>query len=180
MKPPSYLDKLGRDHFKALVELLEESGNLQRLDADSIVASEALLRVIPVFDNKNVAAVTPGIHVKETSNILQHMQNVEYRLSVFNRFMLAALGSAFIKPAVNSTASTYVKFAFTSQYLTVGPGQYFACTQSNGTSDTIRMLVTGTQDTYLTTSKTGTFGTIPAITVPTTFTSAVGPYAYLY
>jgi hypothetical protein len=82
--------------------------------------------------------------------------------------------------AVNSTASTYVKFAFTSQYLTVGPGQYFACTQSNGTSDTIRMLVTGTQDTYLTTSKTGTFGTIPAITVPTTFTSAVGPYAYLY
>jgi hypothetical protein len=82
--------------------------------------------------------------------------------------------------AVNSTASTYVRFAFTSQYLTVGPGQYFACTQSNGTSDTIRMLVTGTQDTYLTTSKTGTFGTIPAITVPTTFTSAVGPYAYLY
>ena len=82
--------------------------------------------------------------------------------------------------AVNSTASTYVKFAFTSQYLTVGPGQYFACTQSNGTSDTIRMLVTGTQDTYLTTSKTGTFGTIPAITVPTTITSAVGPYAYLY
>ena len=82
--------------------------------------------------------------------------------------------------AVNSTASTYVKFAFTSQYLTVGPGQYFACTQSNGTSDTIRMLVTGTQDTYLTTSKTGTFGTIPTITVPTGFTTAVGEYAYLY
>ena len=82
--------------------------------------------------------------------------------------------------ATNSTASTYVRFAFTSQYLVVGPGQYFACTQSNGTSDTIRMLVTGTQDTYLTTSKTGTFGTIPTITVPTTFTTAVGPYAYLY
>jgi len=82
--------------------------------------------------------------------------------------------------ATNSTASTYVRFAFTSQYLVVGPGQYFACTQSNGTSDTIRMLVTGTQDTYLTTSKTGTFGIIPTITVPTTFTTAVGPYAYLY
>jgi hypothetical protein len=82
--------------------------------------------------------------------------------------------------ATNSTASTYVNFAFTSKYLVVGPAQYFACTQSNGTSDTIRMLVTGTQDTYLTTSKTGTFGTIPTITVPTTFTSAVGPYAYLY
>src|SRR5208337_700003 len=69
--------------------------------------------------------------------------------------------------ATNSTASTYVNFAFTAKYLVVGPAQYFACTQSNGTSDTIRMLVTGTQDTYLTTSKTGTFGTIPTITVPT-------------
>ncbi|HTR18991.1 MAG TPA: glycosyltransferase [Candidatus Paceibacterota bacterium] len=68
------------------------------LDADSIVAKEALLRVVPVFGNETVAAVTPGIHVKETSNVLQHMQNVEYRLSVFNRFMLAALGSAFITP----------------------------------------------------------------------------------
>ncbi len=68
------------------------------LDADSVVASDGLLRVVPVFDNKKVAAVTPGIHVKETSNMLQHMQNVEYRLSVFNRFMLAALGSAFITP----------------------------------------------------------------------------------
>jgi hypothetical protein len=90
------------------------------------------------------------------------------------------LATSALAGATNSTASTYVRFAFTSQYLTVGPGQYFACTQSNGTSDTIRMIVTGTQDTYLTTSKTGTFGTIPTITVPTTFTTAVGPYAYLY
>lgn len=82
--------------------------------------------------------------------------------------------------ATNSTASTYVKFPFTSQYLVIGAAEYFACTQSNGTSDTIRMLVTGTQDTYLTTSKTGTFGTIPTITVPTGFTTAVGPYALLY
>jgi cellulose synthase/poly-beta-1,6-N-acetylglucosamine synthase-like glycosyltransferase len=68
------------------------------LDADSIVAPEALLRVVPVFDNAEVSAVTPGIHVKEARNVLQQMQKVEYRLSVFNRFMLAALGSAFITP----------------------------------------------------------------------------------
>ena len=90
------------------------------------------------------------------------------------------LATSALAGATNSTASTYVKFAFTSQYLVIGAGQYFACTQSNGTSDTIRMLVTGTQDTYLTTSKTGTFGTIPTITVPTGFTSVVGPYALLY
>ena len=68
------------------------------LDADSVVAPEALLRVIPVFENTEVAAVTPGIHTKKPTNLLQHMQEVEYRLSIFNRFMLAFLGSAFITP----------------------------------------------------------------------------------
>lgn len=68
------------------------------LDADSVVDPKALMRIAAVFANQKVAAVTPGIHAKETSNMLQHMQNVEYRLSLFNRFMLAALGSAFITP----------------------------------------------------------------------------------
>lgn len=68
------------------------------LDADSVVAKEALLRIVPVFDNEKIAAVTPGIHVRDPQTILQHMQHVEYRLSIFNRFILAALGSAFITP----------------------------------------------------------------------------------
>jgi hypothetical protein len=89
------------------------------------------------------------------------------------------LANSALAGATNSTASTYITFAFTSPYYAV-PGQYFACTQSNGTSDTLRFLVTGTQDTYLTTSKTGTFGTIPTITVPTGFTTAVGPYMEAY
>ncbi len=68
------------------------------LDADSIVESAALRKIMPVFENPLVAAATPGIHVKEPATVLQHMQNVEYRLSVFNRFALASLGSAFITP----------------------------------------------------------------------------------
>lgn len=68
------------------------------LDADSTVASEALLKITPVFQNERVAAVTPGILIKKPETLLQHMQNAEYRLSVFNRFTLAALGSAFITP----------------------------------------------------------------------------------
>jgi cellulose synthase/poly-beta-1,6-N-acetylglucosamine synthase-like glycosyltransferase len=78
------------------------------LDADSIVASDALLRVVPVFDNALVAAVTPGIHTKEPTNLLQHMQKVEYRLSVFNRFMLASFGSAFITPGPFSIFRTSI------------------------------------------------------------------------
>ncbi len=90
------------------------------------------------------------------------------------------LATSALAGATSSGASTFQTYAFTSQYFAVGPAQYFACMQSNGTTDNIRMIPTGTQDTYLTTSKTGSFGTIPTITVPTTFTTAVGPYSFLY
>ncbi len=68
------------------------------LDADSVVAPDALLKIAPIFANERIAAVTPGIHVREPQTTLQHMQHVEYRLSIFNRFMMAALGSVFITP----------------------------------------------------------------------------------
>ena len=61
------------------------------LDADSTVAPDALLQIAPVFQNERVAAVTPGIFIKKPATMLQHMQNAEYRLSLFNRFTLAAL-----------------------------------------------------------------------------------------
>lgn len=68
------------------------------LDADSSVAPDALRHIVPVFGDERVAAVTPCILVRDPRTMLQHMQNVEYRLSIFNRFILAALGSAFITP----------------------------------------------------------------------------------
>lgn len=81
-----------------------------------------------------------------------------------------------------ATASNYQQISFTSPYYAVGPAQYFGCLQTNGTAATVRMLVTQVQDQYLTKGVTGqTFGTIPAtITVPTTFTTAVGPYLGLF
>ncbi len=78
------------------------------LDADSTVDREALSRIAPTFENADVAAVTPGIHVREPQTLLQHVQNAEYSLSVFNRFMLAALGSAFITPGPFSIFRTEV------------------------------------------------------------------------
>lgn len=78
------------------------------LDADSEVSPHALKRIVGVFENANVAAVTPGIHVRKPGNLLQHLQNVEYRLSIFNRFMLAALGSAFITPGPFSIFRTRI------------------------------------------------------------------------
>ncbi|KKW24383.1 MAG: Glycosyltransferase involved in cell wall biogenesis [Candidatus Kaiserbacteria bacterium GW2011_GWB1_52_6] len=78
------------------------------LDADSIVEKYALQEMVSIFKNPKVAAVTPGIHVKNPETILQHMQNVEYRLSVFNRFIFAALGSVFITPGPFSIFRTSI------------------------------------------------------------------------
>ncbi len=78
------------------------------LDADSVVAPDALLRIVPVFHNEKIAAVTPGIHVREPETILQHMQHVEYRLSIFNRFIMAVLGSVFITPGPFSFFRSHV------------------------------------------------------------------------
>lgn len=68
------------------------------LDADSTVQSDALRHIITGFTDADVAAVTPGIIVREPRSTLQHIQNVEYRLSIFHRFALAAIGSVFITP----------------------------------------------------------------------------------
>src|SRR3989344_3009454 len=78
------------------------------LDADSVVAADALTRIARVFANKEVAAVTPGLHVWKPKTLLQHMQNVEYRLSVFNRFVFAALGALYITPGPFSIFRTSV------------------------------------------------------------------------
>ncbi len=72
------------------------------LDADSTVGEDALMRVVSVFENPDISAVTPGVHVRKPKSALQHIQNAEYTLSVFNRFMFAALGSVFITPGAFS------------------------------------------------------------------------------
>ena len=78
------------------------------LDADSVVEKDALQEIVSTFQNPNIAAVTPGIHVKNPETIIQHIQNVEYRLSVFNRFIFAALGSVFITPGPFSIFRTSI------------------------------------------------------------------------
>ena len=78
------------------------------LDADSVVEKEGLQALVPVFMNPQIAAVTPGIHVRDPRTLLQYMQQVEYRLSIFNRFIFAALGSVFITPGPFSIFRTSV------------------------------------------------------------------------
>ena len=80
------------------------------------------------------------------------------------------------------SASEYGQVAWTTSYYLVGPAKYYGCFWSNGTTATVRMLLTQVND-FLPAGliSTATYGTIPStITVPTTFTTAQGAYSYIY
>lgn len=93
-----------------------------------------------------------------------------------------AIANSTTAGSLSASASAYQTFAFTGgQVYVPGPADYFACLQSNGSTDNVRMAVTGVNDNLLTKGQTSsTFGTIPTLVAPTAFTTAVGPYFILY
>lgn len=93
-----------------------------------------------------------------------------------------ALANSALAGQASVTASVYEQYAFTKAWYATGPAQYFGCLQDNaGGSTTVRMSVTGQADQMLTKGQTGaTFGTVPTLTVPTTYTTAVGPLMGAY
>jgi len=68
------------------------------LDADSYVAPDALLRIIKRFNDPEVMAVVPSLHVHKARTPIQKMQKVEYTLGVFWRAILAELNSLYVTP----------------------------------------------------------------------------------
>lgn len=101
-----------------------------------------------------------------------------------------AIANSALAGQASVTASVYENYPFvntaatpaTGKFYVTGPARYFGCLQDNAVgSTTVRMAITGTNDNLLTKGQTGaTFGTVPALVVPTTFTTAVGPYITLY
>lgn len=94
----------------------------------------------------------------------------------------ALLANTLAAGTLTSGASTYQQIAFTTPYYAVGPATYFACFQANGTTDTYRRVNTAANEGLNAGKLTGlTFGTVPAsITVPSTFTTALGGYWEFY
>lgn len=82
--------------------------------------------------------------------------------------------------ATTTGANAFQSRNFTATYDAIGPGRYWVAYQSNGTTDNVRTIAASTFIDSLTTSATGTFGTLTALTVPTTVTANVGPIAYVY
>lgn len=68
------------------------------LDADSIVDSEALKRIVTYFEDPEVMAVAPSILVNKPKNLIQKAQKAEYEMGVYNKKMLAFLNGIHVTP----------------------------------------------------------------------------------
>jgi len=92
------------------------------------------------------------------------------------------LANSAVAGTVVGTTATFQEIAFTAPVEVVGPSWYYLSVTMNGTTARLRVLATalGVSQTALTKSATGTFGTVGALSVPTTFTADVGPIAYTY
>lgn len=91
----------------------------------------------------------------------------------------ALVANSAVAGATTSGANAFQARAFTAT-VEVQPGRYFLAYQADGTTDTLRTIAVSTFIDSLTASATGTFGTLTALTVPTTITADKGPIGYVY
>jgi len=82
--------------------------------------------------------------------------------------------------ATTAGANAFQTLDFTATYAAIGPARYWIGIQVNGTTTRLRTIAVSTFIDCLTKSTTGAFGTLTALTVPTTITADVGPIAYVY
>ncbi len=89
------------------------------------------------------------------------------------------LGTSALAGADTSGTDAFQVLALTAPINVTGPARYWIGVQCNGTSDKTRRIAASTHINCLAGSATGVFGTLPAITPPTTFTADKGPIAYV-
>jgi hypothetical protein len=88
------------------------------------------------------------------------------------------IANTLLTGTATAGANTFQTIAWTATKA-LQTGRYFIGVMANGTTDNLKTTAASTFIGKLTTSATGTFGTVPTLTVPTTFTANVGPVAYL-
>lgn len=106
----SILSKNNGGKYTALNLALEKvhSDLVGGLDADSFVNPDALMKIVPFFDDISTMAVTPSIKVFEPKSILQYVQKIEYSWGIFLRRMLSSLGALYVTPGPFSIFRTRV------------------------------------------------------------------------
>lgn len=93
----------------------------------------------------------------------------------------AAVANSDLAGTLTAGADVYQSVAFTATYAAAGPAVYWVALYVNGTTDRFRTIPAVGAFAGLAGSVTGqTFGTIAALTLPTTFTADKGPVAFVY
>lgn len=91
----------------------------------------------------------------------------------------ALVANTLAAGTTTSGTDAFQAIAFTAT-VKVQPGRYWLAAQFDGTTTRFRTIATLTNIDSLTASATGTFGTLTALTVPTTITADKGPVGYVY
>jgi len=68
------------------------------MDADSYVTPPVIKEILPLFDEKDVMAVTPSVKVKPSECWIKEFQRVEYLLILFSRKLLSFIDSVPVTP----------------------------------------------------------------------------------
>ncbi len=68
------------------------------LDSDSYVTPDALKKMVELFADPKVMAVTPTLKVYQPKTIWQHVQAVEYLYGIFLKKVFALLDSVYVTP----------------------------------------------------------------------------------
>lgn len=162
-----------------------------------IIQGPSILPNMPLGTAALTAAGTSSVHVAGTLNLSEiyiPTWNTWKGLAVLNGTvigtdnMLVALygsnGALIANSAIAGTLSAGASSFQSRDFLvavTLAPGRYFGAVQSNGTTATSNKFVSANGINVITGTTTGAFGTVPpSITVPTTFTTAVGCVFQLY
>ena len=92
----------------------------------------------------------------------------------------AKLANTAVAGTTASGTDAFQGIAWTAPQVVTGPARYFLGLQVNGTTTKKRTVATVTNTTLVGNSRTGTFGTLPAITVPTSLTADTAVVGCLY
>lgn len=68
------------------------------VDSDSMPEKFSLMKSVPFFSEKDVAAVTTSVFVNNPKNIMQHLQKIEYVMIAWSRKLLEFLNSIYATP----------------------------------------------------------------------------------
>lgn len=130
--------------------------------------------ITEIFIPRNVTLT--GIGILKAGTVGTNKVNV----ALFTSAGGATVANSVLTGTALLGANTFQQIPFTGTYAAVGPARYWIAVQADGATDNIRMIAASTFVDVLTKSYAGAFGTISALTPPTTFTPSVGPISYVY